>query len=96
VSKFEWEKDEAEARDARPPRRQDFLVGASDAPASHVTQVIQGRAFFLRKWADGRREAGEMPLEDLAALAGREIGQMIDGWYDAAGNYVDDDPPGGL
>ncbi len=53
-------------------------------------QVIGGRVYSIKRWRDGSSARGETDLDTLAALAGKAITR--EGWYDALGAYVGDDP----
>jgi hypothetical protein len=52
-------------------------------------QLLQGRVYTLKTWRDGSTIRGEIDLDTLAVVVGST---PQEGWYDALGNYLGDDP----
>lgn len=74
-----------------------FAPGVPDDPDAIpelLYQVLEGKVHTRLTWRDGSVSRGEVPLADLAAVAGKTITK--EGWYDALGKYIGAEPPGSL
>jgi hypothetical protein len=69
-----------------------YAIGVPDDPDAIPRvryQLLQGRVYTLTTWRDGSTIRGETDIETLAALVGST---PQEGWYDALGKYLGDDP----
>lgn len=61
---------------------------AADIPTMRY-QVLHGRVFTLTRWRDGSTARGETELAVLQKLVD---GPIREGWYNAVGDYLGDNP----
>lgn len=54
-------------------------------------QALEGRVYTTLRWRDGSVSRGEVPIAQLEDLVGQ--GQVQEGWYDSAGDYLGELPP---
>ncbi len=72
--------------------RMDFAPGVPIDPLAIPElrfQLLQGVVYTLQVWASGSTSRGSVPVKELQDRVGHEL---QDGWYDALGTYLGDDP----
>lgn len=70
-------------------RKTDALVGIVEPFPTLRFQVLLGRVYVLQKWDNGSAAHLETETSHLEKLHGSKI---QDGWYDANGVYLADEP----
>lgn len=61
-----------------------------DAIPTRRYQVLHGSVFTLVVWKDGSTARGQVDLEVMQDLVGKDVA-LREGWYDALGNFLGDD-----
>lgn len=57
-------------------------------------QALEGRVYTILRFPNDSVSHGEIPLAQLEDLVGK--GLVVEGWYDAAGEYLGETLPGSL
>lgn len=73
--------------------RMDFAPGVPTDPSAIPQlryQLLNGQVFTLTVWPSGSTARGSVPVGELQDRVGSS--ELEEGWYDALGEYLGDDP----